>query len=78
MLKEIKKAGVSAFARAGIDGLGVRLHAGDALVLVYHAILDEEKGEPFRYHHTIDEFEAHLDWLGAHCTPVGQIGRAHV
>ncbi|HEY6298587.1 MAG TPA: polysaccharide deacetylase family protein [Candidatus Binatus sp.] len=72
MLKEmIKKVGVSAFARVGIDRLAVRLHARDALVLVYHAILSEAKDEPFRYHHTIDEFEAHLDWLGANCTPVG-------
>ncbi len=71
MLKEMKRAGVSAFARAGMDRFAVRLHAGEALVLVYHAIVDQEKDEPFRYHHTISEFEAHLDWLGAHCTAVG-------
>jgi peptidoglycan/xylan/chitin deacetylase (PgdA/CDA1 family) len=71
MPKAIKTFGVSALASVGIDRLAVRLHARDALVLVYHAILNEEKGEPFRYHHTIDEFEAHLDWLGGHCTPVG-------
>jgi peptidoglycan/xylan/chitin deacetylase (PgdA/CDA1 family) len=71
MIKEMKRAGVSAFARAGMDSLAVRLHAGDALILVYHAIVSREKDEPFRYHHTISEFETHLDWLGAHCTPVG-------
>jgi peptidoglycan/xylan/chitin deacetylase (PgdA/CDA1 family) len=72
MIKEtIKKVGVSAFTRGGIDRFAVRLHTRDALVLAYHAILSEEKGEPFRYHHTVDELEAHLDWLGANCTPVG-------
>jgi peptidoglycan/xylan/chitin deacetylase (PgdA/CDA1 family) len=70
MLKEIKRAGARAFTRAGMDRLAVRLHADEALVLVYHAILDQEKDEPFRYHHTIDEFGDHLDWLGANCTPV--------
>ena len=33
MLKEMKRAGVSALARAGIDRFAVRLHTGDALVL---------------------------------------------
>jgi peptidoglycan/xylan/chitin deacetylase (PgdA/CDA1 family) len=71
VLSKVKKYALSGFASAGIDRLGLSLHARDALVLVYHGILTQEKGEPFRYHHTIDEFEAHLDWLGPRCTPVG-------
>lgn len=62
---------LSGFARAGIDRLAVSLHARGALVLVYHGILIEEKPEPFRYHHTAEEFAAHLDWLGTHCSPAG-------
>lgn len=46
------------------------MHARDALVLVYHGILSEVKVQPFCYHHTVEEFEAHLDWLGGRCTPV--------
>lgn len=71
VLTQVKNYALSGFAFAGIVRLGVRLHARDALVLVYHGILSEEKAEPFRYHHTVAEFEAHLDWLAAHCTPVG-------
>lgn len=71
VLEEVKRAGIAAFAQAGIDRLALRLHARDALVLSYHAIVNQEKDEPFRYYHTIDEFEAHLDWLSLHCTPVG-------
>lgn len=71
MLEELKRAGIAAFTQAGIDRFALRLHTRDALVLSYHAIVNEEKDEPFRYYHTIDEFEAHLDWLGLHCTPVG-------
>ncbi len=71
MLEELKRAGIAAFTQAGIDRFALRLHARDALVLSYHAIVNEEKDEPFRYYHTIAEFEAHLDWLGTHCTPVG-------
>lgn len=70
MLREMKRVGVSAFAWAGVDRFALRLHAGECLVLAYHAIVNGEKDEPFRYHHTIEEFEAHLDWLGKHCTPV--------
>ncbi len=43
----------------------------DSLVLVYHGIVGSEKREPFRYHHTVDEFAVHLEWLGTHCEPVG-------
>ncbi len=71
MLEELKRAGIAAFTQAGIDRFALRLHARDALVLSYHAIVNAEKDEPFRYYHTIAEFEAHLDWLGTHCTPVG-------
>lgn len=71
VLTQVKRSAVSGFARTGMDRLAVSLHARDALVLVYHAILAQEKGEPFRYHHTAAEFEAHLDWLGTRCTPVG-------
>lgn len=69
-LSQIKKSVLSGFARTGLDRVAVSLHARDALVLVYHSIVSEQKGEPFRYHHTLGEFEAHLDWLGARCTPV--------
>jgi peptidoglycan/xylan/chitin deacetylase (PgdA/CDA1 family) len=69
MALELKKRVLSLLARSGLDRAGVLSHAGDALVLVYHGILTEEKNEPFRYHHTVSEFEAHLDWLGTHCTP---------
>lgn len=71
MLSHVKKYAFSGFSRAGFDRLAVSLHARDALVLVYHGILSHEEGEPFRYHHTVDEFEAHLDWLCGRCTPVG-------
>ena len=71
VLSQLKKSVLSGFALAGIDRLALSLHARDALVLVYHAILAREHDEPFRYHHTIAEFEAHLDWLGVRCTPVG-------
>ncbi len=69
--EQVKKYALAGFAIAGIDRLAFSLHARDALILVYHSILKEEKGEPFGYHHTVAEFEAHLDWLGARCTPVG-------
>jgi peptidoglycan/xylan/chitin deacetylase (PgdA/CDA1 family) len=71
VLRHAKNFAVSTFACAGIDRVAVSLHSRDALVLVYHGIVSKKKGEPFRYHHTADEFEAHLDWLGAHCAPVG-------
>ena len=71
VLSLVKKSALSGFALAGIDRLAVSLHTRDALVLVYHAILTREHSEPFRYHHTVTEFEAHLDWLGVRCTPVG-------
>lgn len=71
MSPNFKKHALRAFARAGIDRACVSLHNGDALVLVYHGIVGEEKPEPFRYHHTAAEFETHLDWLGTRCTPVG-------
>ncbi len=71
VLAHAKRYALSGFAIAGIDRLAVSLHARDALVLVYHGILSGERGEPFRYHHTLAEFEAHLNWLGVRCTPVG-------
>ncbi|HET6274871.1 MAG TPA: polysaccharide deacetylase family protein [Candidatus Cybelea sp.] len=71
VLRHLKNVVLSGFARAGIARLGVSLHARDALVLAYHGILREAKGEPFGYHHTAAEFESHLDWLGVHCQPVG-------
>ncbi len=64
VLSQLKKSVLSGFALAGIDRLALSSHARDALVLVYHAILAREHDEPFRYHHTIAELEAHLDWLG--------------
>jgi peptidoglycan/xylan/chitin deacetylase (PgdA/CDA1 family) len=70
MLRQFKKHALRAFASAGFDRACISLHSRDALVLVYHGIFDEEKPEPFRYHHTAAEFEAHLDWLGTRCTPV--------
>jgi peptidoglycan/xylan/chitin deacetylase (PgdA/CDA1 family) len=66
---EFKRRALRAFAGAGFDRAYVSLHNRDALVLVYHGILSEEKPEPFRYHHTAAEFEAHLDWLGVRGTP---------
>lgn len=71
VLRQLKSALLSGLDRVGIDRLGVSLHSRDCLVLIYHGILNEEKGEPFRYHHTAGEFAMHLDWLGTHCTPVG-------
>lgn len=71
ILAHVKRYALSGFALTGMDRLAVSLHARDALVLVYHGILSGERGEPFRYHHTLAEFEAHLNWLGARCTPVG-------
>ncbi len=71
VLEELKRAAITAFTETGIDRFALRLHARDALVLAYHAIVNQEKEEPFRYYHTVDEFEAHLDWLGTYCTPVG-------
>jgi peptidoglycan/xylan/chitin deacetylase (PgdA/CDA1 family) len=71
MSTQLKKLARSALAHAGIDRLAISLHARDALVLVYHAILSEPKGEPFRYHHTVAEFEAHLDWLASRYIPAG-------
>lgn len=70
MLGQFKKYALRAFANAGFDRACISFHSRDALVLVYHGIFDEEKPEPFRYHHTAAEFEAHLDWLGTRCTPV--------
>lgn len=70
MTEQFKKRAMAAFAGAGIDRACVSLHGRDALVLVYHGILGEEKPEPFRYHHTAAEFEEHLDWLGLRCSPV--------
>jgi peptidoglycan/xylan/chitin deacetylase (PgdA/CDA1 family) len=69
MADGLKKLALSAFKHGRIDRIGVSLHACDALVLAYHGILSEEKPEPFRYHHTVGEFEEHLDWLGQRCTP---------
>jgi peptidoglycan/xylan/chitin deacetylase (PgdA/CDA1 family) len=66
---QFKKRALRAFAGAGVDRACVSFHNRDALVLVYHGILAQEKPEPFRYHHTAAEFEAHLDWLGTRCTP---------
>lgn len=66
-----KKRALRAFARTGMDRACVSLHNDDALVLVYHGIFETAKPEPFRYHHTSAEFEAHLDWLQARCTVVG-------
>ncbi|MFY9737950.1 MAG: polysaccharide deacetylase family protein [Candidatus Cybelea sp.] len=66
---ELKRFALSAFHRGGIDRIGVSLHSRDALVLVYHGILTEERAEPFRYHHTVLEFSAHLEWLGRRYTP---------
>lgn len=70
MLGQFKKHALRAFASAGFDRACISFHNRDALVLVYHGIFNEEKPEPFRYHHTVAEFEAHLDWLGTRCTPV--------
>jgi peptidoglycan/xylan/chitin deacetylase (PgdA/CDA1 family) len=67
--RHVKKVALSSFALAGVDRLAISFHARDALVLAYHGILSSEKGEPFMYHHTVEEFESHLDWLGARCTP---------
>jgi peptidoglycan/xylan/chitin deacetylase (PgdA/CDA1 family) len=69
MIDGLKRLALSGFVGIRLDRLAVSLHAGDALIVAYHAILTEEKREPFRYHHTVSEFEAHLDWLGTHCTP---------
>lgn len=69
MTGEFKKRALQAFAGAGFDRACVSLHRRDALVLVYHSIVAEEKSEPFRYHHTVAEFEAHLEWIGTRCTP---------
>ena len=70
MSGSFKKAALGAFTGLGLDRACLALHKGDALVLVYHGIFAEEKPEPFRYHHTVAEFEGHLDWLNARCTPV--------
>ena len=70
MTGAFKKHALSAFARGGFDRACISLHGRDALVLVYHSIVAEEKPEPFRYHHTVAEFEDHLDWLSSRCTPV--------
>ena len=71
MTSQLKNFALSAFARIALDRLGVSRHADEALVLNYHGVLTEEKAEPFRHHHTLREFEEHLDWLSQHCTPVG-------
>jgi peptidoglycan/xylan/chitin deacetylase (PgdA/CDA1 family) len=70
MIGSLKRLTLSAFAGIGLDRLAVSLHTDQALVVAYHAILTEEKREPFRYHHTIGEFETHLDWLATRCEPV--------
>lgn len=70
MTGEFKKHALRAFSRTGIDRACISFHHRDALVLVYHGIVGEEKPEPFRYHHTAAEFDAHLDWLNSRCTPV--------
>jgi peptidoglycan/xylan/chitin deacetylase (PgdA/CDA1 family) len=56
---------------AGVDRACVSLHNRDALVLAYHGIVGEGKPDPFRYHHSLAEFETHLDWLVTRCIPVG-------
>ena len=70
MTGAFKKHALSAFAHSGFDRACISMHGRDALVLVYHGIVAEEKPEPFRYHHTVAEFERHLDWLGKRCSPV--------
>ncbi len=76
VFEQIKNVILLGIAHTGIDRLAVSLHRRDALVLVYHGIVRGEKNEPFRYHHTVAAFEAQLDWIGAHCTPVGLEGFA--
>jgi peptidoglycan/xylan/chitin deacetylase (PgdA/CDA1 family) len=70
MTGQFKKYALQAFASTGFDRACISFHNRDALVLVYHGIFDEQKPEPFRYHHTAAEFESHLDWLGCRATPV--------
>ncbi len=65
-----RRAFLLALTYAGVDRACLSLHHRDALVLAYHGIVGEGKPDPFRYHHTLAEFETHLDWLGARCTPV--------
>ena len=64
-----------------LEASGVNRHAAKRqkhgiLVLGYHSILERPLPQPFRYHHTVEEFQTHLDWLGRHCRPVGLEGLA--
>ena len=65
---------VNTLDRTGVFGLVTRVHSHDLLVLGYHSILERQHPQPFRYHHTAEEFAAHLEWLGRHCEPVGLDG----
>ncbi len=65
---------VNALDRTGIFKFVTRTHSKDLLVLAYHSILEQQHQQPFRYHHTSDEFAAHLEWLGSNCEPVGLDG----
>jgi peptidoglycan/xylan/chitin deacetylase (PgdA/CDA1 family) len=65
---------LNALDRSGIFEIIRRIHGKDLLVLAYHSILEEQHPQPFRYHHTSEEFAGHLEWLGRNSEPVGLDG----